>query len=51
MGRIWPGVNLGEVLECLDVLCMGGKKSLTSLSSPLENNGDSTSKLIIRKVT
>lgn len=28
-----------------------GGKSLTSLSSPLENNGDSTSKLIIRKVT
>lgn len=25
MGRIWSGVNLGEVLECLDVLCMEGK--------------------------
>lgn len=30
MGRIWPGVNLGEVWECLDVLWMGEK----SLSLP-----------------
>ena len=32
MGRIWPGVNLGEVLERLDVLCMGvGNLSLPCL--------------------
>lgn len=31
MGRIWSGVNLGEVLECLDVLCIGGGRGNLSL--------------------
>lgn len=34
MGRIWPGVNLGEVLEHLDVLCMGEKISHFLVFSP-----------------
>lgn len=34
MGRIWPGVNLGEVLERLDVLCMGGEISHFLVFSP-----------------
>lgn len=34
MGRIWPGVNLGEVLECLDVLCMGKKSPHFLFFSP-----------------
>lgn len=36
-----------ELLECFRCF-MYGEKSLTSFSSPLENNGDSTCKLIIR---
>ena len=34
MGRVWPGVNPGEVLECLDVLCIGGKISHFLFFSP-----------------